>query len=108
MRIILLLVCLLIPVLAFADDQITGVGKVASNILEPVLIVSDFVCSASIIIGVSSLFGAFLKYMQHRVNPLAAPMSTVVVMLVVGIVLVALPFVYLLTENGIPYFLLRK
>jgi hypothetical protein len=108
MRILLLFFCLLIPVLALADEEVVGIGKVASNILEPVLIVSDFVCSASIIIGVSSLFGALLKYMQHRVNPLAAPLSTVIVMLFVGIVLVALPFAYLLTENGIPYFLLRK
>lgn len=95
-----------IPTLAASSD-IVGIGRIAENILQPVNIVSDFICTASMIVGICSLFGAFLKYMQHRVNPLVAPMSTIVILLVIGIVLTCLPFVYLLTENRIPYYFFR-
>ena len=102
MKILTLLVCLAIPAFASASDLV-GIGRVAENILEPVNMVSDFICTASIITGVSALFGAFLKYMQHRVNPLVAPISTVVVLFIIGVVLVCLPFIYMMTENGIPF-----
>lgn len=107
MKIIILFFFLMMPSLVLADDEITGIGRIAANMLEPVNIVSDFVCTASIIIGISCLFGALLKYMQHRVNPLVSPISTIIVLLAVGIMLVSIPFAYLLTENGIPYSLLR-
>lgn len=107
MKKMVLFFLLSIPGLVLADEQLAGIGKVALNILEPVNIVSNFVCSASIIIGVCALFGALLRYMQHRVNPLMSPLSTIFVLLAVGIVLVCIPFVYILTEHGIPFNLLN-
>lgn len=105
MRLLITFLFILIPSIVHADE-LAGIGKVALNILEPVNIVSDFIGSASIIIGVTALFAALLRYMQYRVNPLAAPASSVVLLLIIGIVLLCLPFVYLLTEHGIPYTLL--
>ncbi len=93
-----------IAIAAYSSGQ--GVGQVAANILEPVTILSDFVGNASIIIGATSLFAAFLRYMQHRINPLASPISTVIVLLIIGIVLILLPLAYKLTDNGIPYSML--
>lgn len=94
-----------IPKLAQAEDALkpTGWGEVASNLMEPVTIVSNFVGTASFVVGVTCIFGAFLRYTQHRKNPLVAPMSTIVLLLVIGIVLIFLPFVYLLTDSGIPF-----
>ncbi len=96
--------CFLSPTIVFAAHS-PGIGEIAENMLEPINIVSDFVGSASLIVGICALLAAFLKYMQHRVNPLVAPMSTIVVLVIIGIVLICLPFVYLLTEHGIPYHL---
>lgn len=107
MRIIyqrILICCVyLLPALAFAAYKPAGIGQVATNMLEPVYLVSNFVSSASIIIGASSLFGAFLKYLQYRVNPLAAPMSTVLILFFMGLLLLVLPLVYKLTESGVPF-----
>jgi len=100
MRALYILIYLLTPGVAIASH---GLGLVAENLLEPVTILTDFVGTASIVIGVCSLFAAFLRYMQHRTNPMVAPMSTIVLLLVLGIVLVCLPFIYLLTESGVPY-----
>lgn len=92
-----------IPIIAYGEDDLTGIGKVALNILDPVSIVADFLGSASLIIGCSCLFAAILKYIQHRTNPHAAPLSTIITLLAMGIALVGLPFLYLLTEHGVPY-----
>jgi hypothetical protein len=56
----------------------------------------------SIVIGLTCLFAAFVRYMQHRVNPLAHPIGTVVTLLILGLLLLVLPLVYKLTESGVP------
>ncbi len=78
-------------------------GDLANDMLGPVTVLSDFVGTASWIIGFSCLFASLFRYLQYRVNPLAAPISTVIVLLVLGILLLCLPFTYLLTGTGIPF-----
>lgn len=85
------------------DTANYGIGQVASNLLVPVTVASSFLSGASIVIGVISLFSAFLRYMQHRINPLAQPISTVILLLLLGVILLLLPLVYKLTESGIPF-----
>lgn len=80
-----------------------GFGEMADNLYEPIELLSGFLSSMSIIIGLTSLFGAFIRYMQHRVNPLAHPIGIVITLLVLGILLLLLPLVYKLTESGIPF-----
>jgi len=79
-----------------------GIGDYASQILHPVGILNNFIGSAAIIVGVGCLFAAFFRYMQHRVNPLAAPISTVILFLILGLLLLALPFIYLFV-GGVPF-----
>ena len=101
-RLILRLLIFLMPCTAMAD-RTESIGEVAGQLMEPVTILSDFIGNGSIVVGVMSLFGALMRYMQYRVNPLASPISTVIVLFVLGIVLVCLPFTYLLTGAGIPF-----
>lgn len=89
-----------LPLRAIAEQA--GLGVVADNLMTPVSIVSNFMYSASLVIGITALFASFLKYMQHRVNPLAHPMGTVVLLLLLGVVLICLPLISHLTESGIP------
>ncbi|HSW94046.1 MAG TPA: hypothetical protein VLJ15_06820 [Gammaproteobacteria bacterium] len=80
-----------------------GFGGVATNLLLPVHVVSSFLYGMSIVIGLVCLFAAFVRYLQYRVNPLANPISTVVTLLILGILLLVLPLVYKLTESGVPF-----
>lgn len=80
-----------------------AIGAVANNLLQPVEMLSGFFSGASVIIGMSCLFGAFVRYRQYRTNPLASPISTVITLLVLGILLLLLPLVYKLTVSGIPF-----
>ena len=97
--------CLLFSILsqsASAVDTAGGFGGVADNLMVPVEVLSSIMSGASIVIGLTCLFGALIRYMQYRVNPLANPISTVITLLVLGIVLLCLPLIYKFTDSGIP------
>ena len=96
-----------IPGLGFAVQKQKGFGDVASSMIEPVSVLNNFIGSAAIVIGIACLFGAFFRYMQYRINPLASPLSSVIFLLVLGLVLIGLPFIYLIIE-GIPFTLYSR
>jgi len=97
--ILLLLICL--PVLAAA--QPTGFGGVANNMMTPVSVVSDFVNSACMLVGGCFIFASVVKFFEHKRSPMMVTMSTVVFLFIAGVVLILLPFVYILTEGGSPF-----
>lgn len=99
---IIIISYLLIPTAALASE-LTSLGTVALNMVEPINIVADFIGTACMITGITMIFGAFLKYLQYRVNPLVAPISTIIMLFIFGVVLLCLPFIYLLTESGIEF-----
>lgn len=96
-RILLIFGCLLPGVVSA-----TSLGQVANNLMAPVFILTNFIASISLTIGISFIFASVIKYMQYRVNPLAVPISTVILLLIMGIVLVCLPWMYKLTGSGVP------
>lgn len=85
------------------NSHAESIGQYASDLVEPVNILSNFVSSASLIIGVMLLVASLMRYLQYRINPLASPLSTVIMFLILGLLLVALPFMYLLLGAGIPF-----
>jgi hypothetical protein len=68
-----------------------GVGEFANEMVEPIGLVASLITTGSIMIGIGCLFGAFLRYSQYRINPLAAPIGSVILLVVLGLVLLALP-----------------
>jgi hypothetical protein len=102
-RIIALMMFILSPCISWAASRANGVGAVAGNLIEPVQVASNFIGTASIAIGIACLLASFLKYMQHRQSPLFVPISTPIVLFVIGLILVALPFAYMITSSGVPY-----
>lgn len=89
------------------NQRPTGIGGVARNLMDPVTVFSDFVYTGCIVIGGSFLFAAIIKYFEHRRSPLMVPMSTVVFLLIAGVLLLALPFLAYLDSSGIRYTLFR-
>jgi len=84
-----------------------GLGDVATNILSPVSVFSDFVNSACIVIGGAFCFASIIKYFEHRRSPTMVPLSTVIFLLIAGLLLLALPILSFVTEGGIPYTLYK-
>jgi hypothetical protein len=90
-----------------ASREPSGIGSVAKNLLEPVAYASDFIYTACFVIGGSFVFASLIKYIEHRRNPLAVTLGTVVFLFLAGFFLIALPFAYLIIQNGSPYTLLQ-
>jgi len=88
-----------------ATIRATSLGDMAQDLLEPVTIISDFVNTAAIVVGICCLLGAFLRFLEYRKNQMVSPISTVVLLFIMGLALLGLPFIYKLTGEGIPYHL---
>jgi hypothetical protein len=81
-----------------------GVGQVAQHMLvNPVAYAFTFIDTLCLVIGFSFLFASVIKYIEHKRSPLMVPMSTVVFLIIAGIVLIILPLIAVLTDNGIRY-----
>lgn len=89
-----LLGCFVVTAVFAARD--TGLGAMARNIMEPVMLLSDFVTAACVVIGGSFLFAAIIKYKEHRRSPLMVPISTVIFLIIAGLALIGLPFMWML------------
>ncbi len=85
----------------------TGIGGMANNMMDPVGLFSDFVYTGCIVIGGSFVFASIVKYFEHRRSPLMVPISTVVFLLIAGVLLLLLPFLAYIDPNGIRYSLFR-
>jgi len=103
---VLLTMAILLPC-AFAAVDTSSLGKLSSNLLEPVGIVSRFVKTACFLGGGSFLFASIIKYIEHRRSPLMVPISTVVFLFIAGIVLILLPLAAYISENGLHYTFLK-
>ncbi len=87
--------------IAFASD--VGIGAVAGNITEPIEVVSGFVSIGCLMVGAACLFATVVKYFEHRRSPTRVTISTVIWLFIIGLLLLILPFAYMITENGIPF-----
>jgi hypothetical protein len=105
MRIIFIMLLMLLGQSAYAFKSLS-LGSIADNMTEPMEIVSAFVSVGCLIVGVACIFASLVKYFEHRRSPLHVPLSTVIWLLIIGLALLALPFAYLVTGNGIPFAIL--
>lgn len=85
-----------------------GIGKVANTMMDPVTLFSDMVYTGCLVIGASFLFAAIVKYVEHKRSPLMVPMSTVVFLVIAGLVLLILPFLSLVDGNAVQYTFFRR
>ncbi len=86
----------LVSTAVFAIVRDTGLGAMANNIMEPVTLLQQFVTAACLIIGGSFLFASIIKYKEHRRSPLMVPISTVIFLVIAGLALIGLPFMWML------------
>jgi hypothetical protein len=96
---LLLVSLLLLNNSVFADSSV-DLGIMASNIIGPLEMASSFVAVACLLVSVSCLFAAVVKYFAHRRNPLAVPMGKVVWLIIVAIMLLLIPVSFVLSGHG--------
>lgn len=92
----------LLPGLVFASKS-AGFEVVANSLMEPVTIAGSFLNSACFLIGGAFLFASIIKYFEHRRSPTMVPISTIIFLLVAGLILLALPFTASINSTGVHY-----
>lgn len=83
-----LLLLVMLSSKAFAGASIADVSESA---MEPLGVFSDFIYVACFVIGASFVFAGIVKYFEHRRSPLMVPLSTVIFLVIAGLVLLAVP-----------------
>lgn len=86
---VLVLTILSSPLLAAPAN--VGLGGMASGLMEPVGLATNFLHGGCYIIGSAFLFASFVRYRQHRQSPTHVTLSTVFFFLIAGLVLIAIP-----------------
>lgn len=77
------------PTLAGATASI---GDAAKNVLTPTEILTKLVLVACYIIGTGFIFAALAQYRIHRQSPKLVPLTTPILLLILGIVCVLIPY----------------
>ncbi|HKY69280.1 MAG TPA: hypothetical protein VJ205_00120 [Gammaproteobacteria bacterium] len=70
----------------------TTLGGAAQNLLTPTEILTKLVIFACYVGGVGICLTALVQYNIHRKNPKLVPLTTPVMLLIVGIILIFLPY----------------
>lgn len=77
----------------------SGAGALADGIMDPIGLFSKFMNAGCLILGAAFLFASIVKYFEHRRSPLMVPISTVVFLVIAGLVLLGIPaFSYFYTK----------
>lgn len=91
-RKLLLLGLLSIGSHAFCAPSGTGsIGNVALNVLEPTSLIAKLFYIMCYIIGSGLVLGAILQYRIHRQNPVQVTLMQVLLLLLFGLGLIAVP-----------------
>ena len=69
------------------------IGNIAEGISGTMGSIDKLLTGSSYVVGFGILASSFFKFKQHKENPQQAPLSTCVVLLMIGICLVFLPSV---------------
>ena len=87
---------------AYADKApiAPSLGEMANNVMEPVSVFTNVMYTLCYIIGATLCVGGLIQYKEHRVNPVHVPINRPIVMLVLGLSLIAIPFIVHLSESA--------
>lgn len=86
----------LLSTVAWADT----LGSLSENLLGPTTIVTQLLVYACYIVGAVFCFMAMAQYKIHRESPKLVPLTTPVMLVLFGLVLILLPYLSTLFNSG--------
>lgn len=95
----LTLITILLCLTMTAYAEVGDLGSMATSLSAPINAVRYFFVAGSYIIGAGFLVATWFRYLRYRRNPQEAPMSSVLILLVIAIVLLILPYSYQATHH---------
>ncbi|MFN7096208.1 MAG: DUF6750 family protein [Gammaproteobacteria bacterium] len=77
-----------------------GLGDVMGNIVGPVTGLGHMMNGVCYVIGLGFLLVGLLQYKYHRENPQQIKISTPIILVLLGVIMIALPFIAMMSESG--------
>ncbi len=90
------LALLLVPMTAFATD----LDDITRTLETPVVIITKVLLFACYVVGAILIFAAIAQYMNHRQSPKLVPLTTPVLLLVLGVGLLFIPYFTTLAKDS--------
>lgn len=75
-----------------AKENVMNIGQFAKELTTPVEVLGGFIRTGSLILGVICFFAGFIQFLEYRKNAYAAPLSSVLALLLPAIAFTSLPF----------------
>lgn len=98
-----LLQVLIVIASCFALTALGGaasLGGVAQNVMGPVSGLSKIVNAICYVAGTGFLLGGVLQYRYHRENPQQVRISTPIVLVILGLIIIGIPFISMWSESA--------
>jgi hypothetical protein len=77
-----------------------GLGAVMGNLIEPAQGLGRMMNAVCYVIGLGFLLVGLLQYKYHRENPQQVKISTPIVLVLLGVIMIALPFIAMMSESA--------
>ena len=77
-----------------------SLGTLADNLMGPMSGLGHIMNGIFYVAGVGFLLGGLLQYKYHRENPQQVRISTPLILIFLGLVILAVPIVAMLSESG--------
>ncbi|CAN5259566.1 hypothetical protein BH10PSE19_BH10PSE19_06280 [soil metagenome] len=99
-------ICLLIPfcivkvAVAAMVSQTSTMGDFASNVLDPICVMTSAFYKICYVIGAALLVASIVQYKAHRNNPLQVRISQPIALVIFGIAFILLPIIGQLSTSA--------
>ncbi len=89
----------ILPLCGLAEE-VLSLGEISSNLLGPVGLLANVGYKIFYVLGAGFILGSGLRYRAHRINPNEVRFGEVLFLLVLGVLLVLLPFIMNLSQGA--------
>lgn len=100
MRLLFKIVVSLLALGASSLALASSLEQASQNLMGPTEILTKLVVVACYIVGVALIIFALAQYRQHRQSPKLVPLSTPIILLILGIVAVLIPYISVLSGQS--------
>lgn len=78
--------------LLWASSAVASIADVSENLMGPTEIITKLVVIACYIVGVGLIIFALAQYKQHRQSPKLVPLTTPILLLILGVLAIVIPY----------------
>lgn len=97
LRAVLGFACVSVPSWAWAD---ASVGALSESLMGPTEIITQLVLAACYMVGVGLVIFSLAQYKQHRQSPKLVPLSTPILLLILGVLALLIPYITTLPDES--------